>query len=249
MNKQDKNTSLYLVGIIIMFGILIVVSGQFITPLFQKNKPVNIALNLAKPSLIIDTNKNYTAKLATNLGEIDILLCAKCAPNNVNNFVYLSQKDYYKGTKFHRVVKDLLFQGGDRNTIGTDVTSYGKGKTTYLIEDEVNWDALSLSQEKRDYLASNGYKSAPNLPSKPIAKYVLVMANDGPNTNSSQFFIVTADNTDSRLNDFNGIFTVIGEVVSGFDTINKINSVTVTNADSYIPSSDITIEKVEIIQQ
>lgn len=243
MDKENKSTGIYLVGIIIMFGILIVVGTQLLN---RQNNPAT-ALNLSKPQLSINVEKTYIAKLATSAGEFTIELCAKCAPQNVNNFVYLSNKDYYAKTKFHRVVKDLLFQGGDRNTLGNDITSYGKGKTNYLINDEVNWDELNLPQEKRDYLSSNGYTSSAGLNSKPLAKYSIAMANDGPNTNSTQFFIVTADNSDSRLVDFAGMFTVIGEVKSGFDTLEKINNTNVTD-NTFLPSSDITIIDIEITE-
>lgn len=249
MNPQDRNTGIYLVGIIIMFGILVVIAGQFITPLFQRNRESNISVSLAKPIITIDTSRTFLAKLTTNKGEVEILLCASCAPKNVNNFIYLSNNSYYNGTKFHRVVKDLLIQGGDRNTISTDITSYGKGKTSYLIEDEVNWDSLGLSEDKRNYLSNNGYKNTGDLNSKPIKKYSIAMANDGPNTNSSQFFIVTAENTDSRLEDFNGLFTVIGEVTSGFSTLDSINAAEVIDNNNFLPKNDIVIEKIEIIQK
>lgn len=245
MDKQSRSTTIYLVGIIIMFGVLIVLGQQFLA---KRNNPANIPLNLAKPALTINVEKTYVAKIATNLGEFTIELCAKCAPQNVNNFVYLSNKNYYNSTKFHRVVKDLLFQGGDRNTLSTDITSYGKGKAAYLISDEVNWDALNLTQEKRNSLSSQGYSSTIGLQSKSLTKYSLAMANDGPNTNSTQFFIVTAEITDSRIEDFNGRFTVIGEVKSGFETLEKINNTAVVDNVNYLPSSDITIQKIEITE-
>ena len=60
MNKQDRNTWVYLVGIILMFGIVIIIATQIVLPIFQKNKNnQNIDLNLAKPSLTIDKNKTY----------------------------------------------------------------------------------------------------------------------------------------------------------------------------------------------
>lgn len=244
MDKDSKSTGIYLVGIIIMFGILVVLGTQFLS---MRSSSV-IPLTLTKPEMNIDVEKSYIAKITTNLGELSVELCARCAPQNVNNFVYLSSKNYYKNTKFHRIVKDLLFQGGDRGTLGSDLTSYGKGKTNYLIDDEVNWDSLNLPQERRDDLSNNGYTSATGLNSKPLAKYSIAMANDGPNTNSSQFFIVTAENSDSRLEDFAGIFTVIGEVKSGFDTLEKINNTPVVDDKTFLPSSDVVILNIEITE-
>lgn len=246
MNNQNRNSWIYLVGIIIMFGLLIVIATQVILPIFQRNRQININLNLPKPELTIDTSRNYLAKVTTNLGIFEIELCSACAPQNVNNFVYLAQKDYYVNTKFHRVIKDLLFQGGDRNTLSADYSTYGKGKTNYLIEDEVNWDALALSQEKRELLTQQGFSSNATLPSKRLTRYTVAMANDGPNTNSSQFFVITADNSDSRLEEFNGRFTVIGEIRSGFDTLSKINDIEISDVNSFRPNADILLEKIEI---
>lgn len=242
---NNRSTGIYLVGIIIMFGILIVLGTQFMA---QRNKPIDIPANLAKPALTISVDKSYIAKITTNQGDITIELCAKCAPENVNNFVYLSNKEYYKGTKFHRIVKDLLIQGGDRNTLTADTSSYGKGKTTYLTADEVNWDYLNLTEEKRAALVGQGYQSNTSVISKNLSKYSIAMANDGANTNSSQFFIVTGENTDSRLADLNGFYTVIGEVKSGFETLDRINNISVVDNSSYLPTVDIIIQSVEITE-
>ena len=227
-----------------MFGILIVLGSQFLS---FRNRPVDIPANLPKPSFTISLEKTYIAKIVTNQGDVTVELCTKCAPQNVNNFVYLSNKEYYKATKFHRIVKDLLIQGGDRNTLNADTTSYGKGKTNYLIEDEVNWDYLNFTEEKRTALTNQGYKSNTSVFSKNLGKYTLAMANDGPNTNSSQFFIVTGDNTDSRIADLNGFYTVIGEVKSGFETLEKTNNISV-NDNTYLPASDVIIQKIEITE-
>ncbi len=244
MDSNSRSTGIYLVGIIIMFGILIVLGSQFLA---RRNDPVNIPLNLAKPTFTINVEKTYIAKIITNQGDITVELCSKCAPQNVNNFVYLSNKDYYKATKFHRIVKDLLIQGGDRNTLAADTSSYGKGKTTYLIDDEINWDYLNFPDEKRNALTSQGYKSNTSVISKNLQKYSLAMANDGPNTNSSQFFIVTGENIDSRISDLNGFYTVIGDVKSGFETLEKINAIT-TVENSNLPTSDVVIQKIEITE-
>jgi cyclophilin family peptidyl-prolyl cis-trans isomerase len=233
---------MYLVGIIIMFGILIVLGTQFLS---KRNNPAAIPLNLTKPDITVNLEKTYLAKIDTNLGVFTIELCTKCAPQNVNNFIYLSNKKYYNSTKIHRIITDLLFQAGDRNTLGSDITNYGKGKTTYLINDEVNWDSLNLPQEKRELLTKKGYSPAIGLNSKTLSKYTVAMANDGPNTNSSQFFVVTGDNSDSRIQDLNGFFTVIGEVKSGFEVLEKINSVTVMQGSS-LPATEIIIQNIEI---
>lgn len=245
MDNQGRNTGIYLVGIIIMFGILIVIGNQLLN---NRNRPVNISLNLAKPTLTINPDNTYLANIATNRGSFTIELCSKCAPQNVNNFIYLSNKEYYKATKFHRIVSNLLIQGGDRNTLTSDISSYGKGKTAYLIPDEVNWDSINLSQEKKEKLLSEGFTSNTSIQSIPLEKYSVAMANDGPNTNSSQFFIILADESDSRVDELKGYFTVIGKVTSGYETLETLNATT-TVEGSYLPSSDLIIEKIEIIQK
>lgn len=113
----------------------------------------------AAPSLQIDPNKSYVAHFKTNRGEFDIQLFAKEAPITVNNFVFLAQDGFYDGLKFHRVIADFMIQGGDPR-------GDGRGGPGYRWNDEPA--ALRLKH------SSAG---------------ILSMANAGPNTNGSQFFI------------------------------------------------------------
>lgn len=113
----------------------------------------------APPGMQIDPNKNYVAHFKTNKGEFDIQLFAKEAPLTVNNFVFLAQDGFYDGIKFHRVISDFMIQGGDP---GGD----GRGGPGYRWNDEAS--ALRLKHDSAG---------------------VLSMANAGPNTNGSQFFI------------------------------------------------------------
>ncbi len=85
----------------------------------------------AYPEMTIDTNKSYTAKIATSAGDIDIELFAKDAPKAVNSFVFLAKDHFYDGLTFHRVVKDFMIQTGDPQ--GT-----GVGGPGYSFEDELN---------------------------------------------------------------------------------------------------------------
>jgi cyclophilin family peptidyl-prolyl cis-trans isomerase len=81
------------------------------------------------PPMTIDQNKQYTATIKTNYGDIEVQLFPKDAPVTVNNFVFLARQDFYNGVKFHRVVKGFVIQGGDP-------TGTGAGGPGYRFADE-----------------------------------------------------------------------------------------------------------------
>jgi len=139
------------------------------------------------------------------------------APKTVQNFVKLSKDGFYDGTKFHRVISDFMIQGGDplsREEIQRQ--NWGTGGPGYTFEDEPN-----------------------NID---LVKGVIAMANAGPNTNGSQFFIITAQATPW----LQGKHTGFGKVVSGMDIVEKIGSVEVGPTDQ--PIQDIEVNSVEISQ-
>ncbi|MBI3626832.1 peptidylprolyl isomerase [Candidatus Uhrbacteria bacterium] len=145
--------------------------------------------------------KNISVTLETSKGKIVIKLFPQEAPKTVNNFIQLAQQNFYDGTTFHRVIKDFMIQGGDPNSKDTDWSNDGMGGPGYKFEDEIN-------------------------PHK-LVKGALAMANSGPNTNGSQFFIVTASETPW----LDGKHTVFGQVTSGLDVVgpfrpnSKLNTV------------------------
>ncbi|NDJ60039.1 MAG: peptidylprolyl isomerase [Chloroflexi bacterium] len=114
------------------------------------------------PAMQIDPNKQYTAHFKTNKGTFDIELFAKDAPETVNNFVFLARDGFYDGITFHRVISDFMIQGGDP-------TGTGRGGPGYKWPDE--HEALRMKHDSAG---------------------VLSMANAGPDTNGSQFFITHA---------------------------------------------------------
>ena len=138
---------------------------------------------------------NKIVVLETSQGVIEIKLMPEVAPKACENFTKLVEKGYYNGLIFHRVIKDFMIQGGDPTGTGSGGESiWGKP-----FEDEVS----------------------------PVAKFespgILAMANSGPNTNGSQFFITTA-----KTPWLNMRHTIFGEVISGYDVVQKIeNSETV----------------------
>jgi peptidyl-prolyl cis-trans isomerase B (cyclophilin B) len=141
----------------------------------------------APPKMTIDTAKNYTATFDTSRGTIVCELFTKHAPKTVNNFVFLARDKFYDGTKFHRVIKDFMVQGGDPE--GT-----GRGGPVYRFEDEVG------AGKPQHQVGS------------------LSMANAGPGTNGSQFFI-----THIATDWLNGKHTVFGQVKSGQEVVDAID--------------------------
>ena len=141
------------------------------------------------PSATSEVKKSHMITIDTNYGKIVFETYDNDAPNTVKNFVTLADKGFYNGLTFHRVIKGFMLQGGDP-------TGNGTGGPGYQFADELN----------------------PNTPSYKAGyvKGVVAMANSGPNTNGSQFFIMTADYPLS--NDY----TIFGKVVSGQDVVDKI---------------------------
>lgn len=251
MFKKEGKIWLYLIGVVIMFGILFAIGRDVVIPVIYGRKKINFPENdySNPPAFEIDISKNYFARMDTNFGEIIIDLNESQAPLNVNNFVFLSKNGYYTRTKFHRIIPNFLIQGGDRKTLDIDPSNDGQGNPGYFIKDEVNWDSLDLTPEKRKDLEDRGFKSTPGLESKPLERFSVAMANTGePNTNGSQFFIVFSDFEDPRLNQLNGYFTVIGKVVAGGEVIDKLANIEVNNPDSNkpIPTQEVIIEAIEI---
>lgn len=150
-----------------------------------------------KPNLLFPESewvKTATqAAIHTEKGDIVIQLYGQDAPKTVTNFATLAKKGYYDGLTFHRVEPGFVIQGGDPNGDGTG------GRSIYgdVFEDELNPNTPSYQA---------GYKEG-----------VVAMANRGPNTNGSQFFIMLADNTTLPKN-----YTIFGKVISGMDVVKKI---------------------------
>ena len=160
--------------------------------------------------LTIDPATTYTATIRTSKGDITAKLFADEAPNTVNNFVNLARDGFYDGVIFHRVIQGFMIQGGDPD--GT-----GRGGPGYRFADEL------------EAARNQGYKMG-----------TLAMANAGPNTNGSQFFIMHVDY---------GLppqYSVFGKAIDGLDVVDDI-ATTATGAGDK-PVEDIVIETVEITE-
>jgi len=159
-----------------------------------------------------ESKEMTVAIINTNMGKIEIELFADKTPKTVENFVGLAEKGYYKGVIFHRVIDKFMIQGGDPTGTGRGGESiWGKP-----FEDEI---VKSLVFDKPGYLA---------------------MANAGPNTNGSQFFITVVPT--SWLN---GKHTIFGQVINGMDVVNAISKVQTSKPDNK-PLKDVVIESVKI---
>ncbi len=161
--------------------------------------------------------KTYKVSMKTDAGVIQLGLYSAVAPKTVDNFITLAKKGFYDGIKFHRVVPGFVIQGGDPLSKTNDPRT-GSGGPGYQFEDEINPKALGLSDAEIKVLESQGYKYDFSLPSLQMEVGALAMANAGPDTNGSQFFIVS----DSPQPYLNGKHTVFGKVTDGMDVVKKI---------------------------
>ena len=165
------------------------------------------------PSMTIDPNKQYTATISTNVGDMKAQLFAKDAPNTVNNFVFLAREGFYDGTPFHRIISNFMVQTGDP-------TGTGRGGPGYRFNDEL--------PREREY-----------------ERGTLAMANAGPNTQGSQFFICHQD-LKGRLQKN---YTIFGKVTEGLETLDKIAATPVragTSGEASTPTQDVHISSVTI---
>jgi len=154
------------------------------------------------------------ALIKTNFGDIKVQFYEE-SPLAVNNFMNLAQQGFYSGTKFHRVIQDFMIQGGDPNSKNDNWNTHGTGGPGYKFKDEINQHELVRGS--------------------------LAMANSGPDTNGSQFFIVTKEATPW----LDGLHTNFGEVVEGMDVVEKIEAVEV-NENSH-PIKDVFVSDIILL--
>ena len=183
----------------------------------SNNSQNNVASNTQKEIVIKKEIKNMkTAIIKTNMGEIEVELNLDLTPNTAENFKKLAASGFYDGVRFHRVIKDFMIQTGDPQSKDLSKKSmWGTGGPGYKFADELKGD------EKY-----------------PVG--TLAMANSGPNTNGSQFFIVTAQ----PGYPLPALYTVFGKVTKGLDNALKINETQTDGSDR--PLKDVIIESVSI---
>lgn len=170
----------------------------------------------AAPPTCIDAAKTYAAKITTSVGELTIALDQAKAPLAVNNFVVLARYHYYDGLPFHRIVTDFVAQVGDANPKNGQLGTGGPG---YSFADE-------LPASPQDYVPG-----------------VLAMANSGPSTNGSQFFIFVGPSNPFLTNP---AYTIFGKVTEGMDT--TVAAIMAAGTQDAGVTQVITIDKIDIVQ-
>lgn len=189
------------------------------------------------PQLELERVSGPTAVISTNYGDITVQLFPEQAPKTVENFVTLARRGYYDGVNFHRVITDFMIQGGDPTGTGAG----GESAFGEPFADEFSKKLFNL-------------------------RGALSMANAGPNTNGSQFFIVQNQHLSPEMNvqmevagypkkvieayanggtpwlDFH--HTVFGQVIAGMDVVDQIAACATDAQDK--PQQDVTIQTVKV---
>ncbi|MDP2593476.1 MAG: peptidylprolyl isomerase [bacterium] len=209
------------VSAIALLCLTLVTAGVF----YVANRAGAIADALVKNHYVLSTNSDFkevkkmkiedvtVADIVTTSGTISVEFLRDKAPKTVENFIKLAREGFYDGTKFHRVIPDFMIQGGD--PLSKDDNKkilWGTGGPGYTFPDEIN--------------------------DVKIVRGTVAMANSGPDTNGSQFFIVTTAQTPW----LDGKHTVFGKVTSNMDVANNISMSPKGPTD--IPLSPIVIEKI-----
>lgn len=226
MEKSQKKSLtigilvLVIVAILVVIGLttkqptteeLPIINQDTTTEQSPEQKPLSTSSNTTNQEKIMNT-----VTLKTTMGDITLEMNRANAPKTVENFITLAEKGFYDGIRFHRVIEGFMIQAGDPQSKDADKKSlWGTGGPGYKFDDELT-----------------GTETYP--------QGTLAMANAGPNTNGSQFFIVTA----SPAAPLPPSYTVFGKVTKGIDVALAIEKVQTESADR--PVTDVVIEKVTV---
>lgn len=203
--------------IVIIIALVAIGFAVFYKTPESKTVSIGAEKNINSSVRLNTTTKSMKATFNTNQGVIKLELYGDKTPKTVENFTKLAKEGFYNGTKFHRVIEDFMIQGGDPLTKDNSKQSmWGTGGPGYTFEDEFVSELSNVTG-------------------------TISMANAGPGTNGSQFFINTADNTF-----LNGKHTVFGEVISGMDIVIAISKSAKNERD--VPNEEVIIESIEIAE-
>jgi len=181
-----------------IIGSIVVAAMLLLTGCNAKDSNSTKSINTETAVKHDEKSKEIIVVLETNQGDIELKMFPEVAPLAVENFVTHAKDGYYDGLIFHRVIKDFMIQGGDP-------TGTGRGGESIWKKEFVN-----------EYKANVVFDRP----------FLLAMANHGPNTNGSQFFITT------KATPFlNGGYTIFGEVISGQENVRKIENTKTAVAD------------------
>jgi cyclophilin family peptidyl-prolyl cis-trans isomerase len=178
------------------------------------------------PELTLAPNVNYSAVIATSCGDIKLDLLENKAPRNVANFVFLARQGFFDGLTWHRIERNFVIQTGDPDGINGHEPD-GPG---YTIPDE-------LPAQDRDYVYG-----------------AVAMANEGPNTGGSQFFIVVHDPSEKKEPaGLESLYSIFGRVSkTSYGTLDKIASMPVKGGDDAIiasqPQVPVYVDSIQILR-
>lgn len=222
-----------------------------------------LEMDINNPPGVEPINRVVQVTLKTNKGDIVVALDGTRAPLTVGNFVKLARDNFYDGTAFHRVIPDFMIQGGDplsKDQAARD--QHGMGGPGYQFKDEINAETYGLEKTKladaidpsqveqlkpevrewtiKQFYEAQGYRYITGVQSFPLQRGILAMANSGPNTNGSQFFIITAQ----AVPHLNGKHTPFGIVQQGMDVVMAIQGVARDENDN--PKDPVIIEDIVV---
>jgi len=194
----------------ILIVVIVIILGFWFLVQYKTQEENIINLN--------NQEKTMSAILHTNKGDITIEFFNKQAPNTVANFIKLAKEGFYDGIKFHRVIKGFMIQSGDPLTKDdSKIALWGTGGPGYSFADE-------LGKENENNKNNAG---------------TIAMANSGPNTNGSQFFINVVAN-----NFLDEKHTVFGQVIKGMDIVTAIENTPTGTADR--PINPIIVNNITL---
>lgn len=235
-NNDLFHKALPIVALMVLCGSLVAAVAVWIGPDSPKEPVVDISEKttetlpapltperLAAYDVEMTNNNNPVAVFTTNKGVIEIELFEDTMPITAGNFKKLVSEGFYNGTKFHRVIEGFMIQGGDPISKTDEVMRYGTGNPGYVIQDE---------HIKGQYLTN--------------VRGTIAMANSGPNSGGSQFFINLVDNTNLDFDKLplSSAHPVFGRVVSGMDIVDAIGQVETSPRD--VPVEAVIVEKIEL---
>jgi len=196
--------------------------GQILGNEYGQDQNMNVnnnAPNQISPNQNLSGENNQqkimNATINTNKGDITIEFFHDSAPNTVANFIKLAESGFYNEVKFHRVIPGFMIQGGDPLT--KDISQknlWGTGGPGYTFADEIS-------------------------PNNANSYGTISMANSGPNTNGSQFFINVADN-----NFLDPKHTVFGRVIGGMESVEKISKTPTDESDR--PIEPVVMQSINL---
>ena len=233
---MSQKNNLMVVGVMVLCAVLIFGIATWLGPKDETTKqaenntekeitaPLN-ANQLAAYQVNMTNDKNPVAKLTTNKGVLELELFTDTMPITTGNFIKLAREGFYDGVKFHRVIKGFMIQSGDPITKTEEYFRYGTGGPEYSIPDE---------HIAGKYLTN--------------VRGTVAMANSGPETGGSQFFINLVNNLglDFDKEPASSKHPVFGRVLNGMGVVDAIGDTKVNERS--LPLDAVVVEKVEIIE-